>query len=78
MEIESLFKALNVSNLNDIPILQIGILNSVQIQQFNSISQEIEISYMQSKMPLIPIRQRAPLPAKSGRDGGDMSYNIDS
>ena len=37
MEIESLFKALNVSNLNDIPVLTIGAINASQINQYNSV-----------------------------------------
>jgi hypothetical protein len=37
MEIESLFKALNVNNLNDIPVLPIGALSALQINQFNSV-----------------------------------------
>ena len=47
MEIESLFKALQVSNLNDIPVLQFGTLHAYAgVGQFNSVSQEIEVSYM--------------------------------
>ena len=38
MEIESLFKALNVSNLNDIPLLPIGAISATQINQFNSVA----------------------------------------
>ena len=64
MEIESLLKALNVTNLNhDIPQLQIGALHAyTQINQFNSVCQEIELSYMNSKTPLIPIRKRSAPP----------------
>lgn len=77
MEIESLFKALNVSNLNDIPVLAIGTLSACQINQFNSLSQEIEISFMNSKVPLIPVRQRNPPPSRPTNQGGlsgDLTY----
>ena len=77
MEIESLFKALNVSNLNDIPVLPIGLLSACQINQYNSKSQEIELSFMNSKTPLIPIRQRNPAARANGL-AGELAYTIDA
>ena len=81
MEIESLFKALQVNNLNDIPVLQFGTLHAYAgVGQFNSVTQEIELSYMHQKTHLIPTRQRSNKARNQGQSGlgGDLNYNIDS
>jgi len=61
-EIESelvfLFKSFSIQNINE--IIPSGILKAFQGQNFVSVSQEIELSYLNSKTPVIPIRQKSP------------------
>lgn len=57
-EIESelvfLFKSFSIQNINE--IIPSGILKASQGQNFVSVSQEIELSYLNSKTPVIPVR----------------------
>jgi len=55
MEIEALFKAMNINNLQDIQ--PSGALKAMQTNQFQSISQQIELLYLASKQSFLPVRQ---------------------
>ena len=67
-EIESelvfLFKSFNIMNANE--IIPSGTLKASQGSQFVSVSQEIELSYLNSKPTIIPIRQKSQPPNGAG------------
>lgn len=53
-ELVFLFKSFNINNISE--ILPTGVLKASQGNQFVSVAQEIELSYLASRPPLIPIR----------------------
>jgi len=66
MEIAVLFKAFNI-NYNEIP--PSGLLTALKKGHYSCVPQEIELSFMNSKGSVIPIRQRTSSPPPNGAAG---------
>lgn len=66
MEIAVLFKAFNI-NYNEIP--PSGLLSALKKGHYSCVPQEIELSFMNSKGSVIPIRQRTSSPPPNGPGG---------
>ena len=57
MEIDSLYKAFGINHINE--ITSTGFLKAAIYQQFNTQSQQVEVSHLNNKAKLIPAVQPA-------------------
>lgn len=58
MEIESLMKLFNINNLRDISSSNANHIKALQMQQPNSITQQVELTYLNQRSKFLPFRQK--------------------